>query len=317
MSLRLIHNMTRRNIEDPLDRAGPELQVIGMTRTPPGVRRVVSILNFIAEHPGQSFTLSEVARALKLSRATCHGLLSGLVEAGYLYRTPDKAYLLGSALAMIGRIADAHSSPLRAAQPEMRILADELDVVCAAIFRDHNDVVVHERAASRSHLGSLVPRGMRMPLRPPFGGIFFAWLPPADAEAWLDQLTPPPPPEFRKQWRAGMVFARTHGFQASEHKTHSSSLASSDWFFDDAQVDPPVNLINDLKGDKNYRLASVTAPVFDGKSKPAFILSLVDFNGTYRGRQIAHIGNRLRSACDRITTFIGGRQPQPHRSAVR
>ena len=68
-----------------------------MTRSSPGVHRVVAILNFFADHPGQAFTLTDLVRALKLSRATCHALLVGLVECGYLYRASDKSYILGPA----------------------------------------------------------------------------------------------------------------------------------------------------------------------------------------------------------------------------
>src|SRR3546814_12729356 len=70
-----------------------------MARTSPGVQRIVSILNFFADHPEQSFTLTDLVRALKLSRATCHALLTGLVEAGYLDRSHDKSFVLGATLA--------------------------------------------------------------------------------------------------------------------------------------------------------------------------------------------------------------------------
>src|ERR1700722_3522749 len=81
-----------------------------MARFSPGVRRIVAILNFFADHPKQSFTLTDLVRALKLSRATCHALLAGLVESGYLYRTADKSYVIGPTLVSIGRIAQQHLS---------------------------------------------------------------------------------------------------------------------------------------------------------------------------------------------------------------
>src|ERR1700712_3101139 len=102
-----------------------------MARSSPGVRRIVSILNFFADHPTQTFTLTDLVRALKLSRATCHALLTGLVDAGYLYRTHDKSYVMGPALVSIGRIAQENMSPLQVAQPEMRSLADEFDAICS------------------------------------------------------------------------------------------------------------------------------------------------------------------------------------------
>jgi len=152
-----------------------------MARSSPGVQRMVSILNFFAEHPGQAFTLTDLVRALRLSRATCHALLAGLVDAGYLYRTNDKSYVLGPTLAAIGRIANEHFSPLQVAQPEMRVLADEYGAICSAFFREKNEVVVRARAAAVSHLGWSVPQGARMPLRAPFGAMFFAWASSSEA----------------------------------------------------------------------------------------------------------------------------------------
>jgi DNA-binding IclR family transcriptional regulator len=148
-----------------------------MTRFSPAVTRTVAVLNFFAEHPDQSFTLTDIVKALRLSRATCHALLAALVDVGYLYRDSNKNHVLGPALASIGRIALEHFSPLQAARPEMRKLADEFDAVCSAIFRDRDEIVVRERAASASHIGwtTISTPSRRTPLAPPLGNVFMAW----------------------------------------------------------------------------------------------------------------------------------------------
>ena len=156
-----------------------QAEEIEMARSSPGVRRMVAILDFFADHPGQTFTLTDLVRALKLSRATCHALLTGLVDSGYLYRTHDKSYVIGPRLVAIGRIANEHFSPLQVAQPEMRALADEFSAICSAFFREGDEVVVRARAASISQLGFSIPQGARLQLRPPFGAIYFAWSTPA------------------------------------------------------------------------------------------------------------------------------------------
>ena len=182
-----------------------------MSRSSPGVRRVAAILNFIADHPGQAFALTDLVRALKLSRATCHALLTGLVDVGYLYRTSDKTYVLGPALAAIGRTAAQHFSPLQVAQPEMRSLADEFDVVVGAYFLEGDMMHLRDRAASLSHVGYPVPLGMRMKLRSAQAAIYFAWS-PKDAEAWLKMTSPKPSPERQELMFQAMDFAREHGF---------------------------------------------------------------------------------------------------------
>src|SRR3546814_18968589 len=51
-----------------------------------------------------------------------------------------------------------------------------------------------------------------MQLRAPFGAVFYARSPQAEAEDWLDQLQPAPTAEQRATMGAGMAFMREHGF---------------------------------------------------------------------------------------------------------
>lgn len=281
-----------------------------MAQGSPSAQRVIEILNFFADHPGQAFTLTDVVRSLKLSRATAHAFLTTLANADYLYRSSDKSYVLGPALAAIAQSAGRHLSPLQIAQPEMRRLADEFDGVCTAVFRERNDVVVRERASSRTHLGLSLPRGQRLPLRPPFGGIFFAWSPIAQAEAWLDQLDPPCSEQMRGQMFQCMDFAREHGFQfAYQNLPDTPSSSSSDWLFIEEFERRPVILATGIELDRTYILSSVTAPVFGHDGKIAFVMALAGLAHTMTGAEIAVIGRKLRETCDRITGFLGGRSP--------
>jgi DNA-binding IclR family transcriptional regulator len=274
-----------------------------MSRSSPAVRRVVSILNFFAEHPGHNFTLTDLVKALKLSRATCHALLTGLVEVGYLYRTSDKSYVLGPTLASIGRIASIHYSPLQIAQPEMRALADEYDGVCLAVFRDGNDVSIRERAAAVSHLGWTIHRGATLPLRPPFAGIFFAWSPPAEADAWVDRLDPPPTAQQRAQMGDCMTFAREYGFMlAIRNVVAQHDQSTNDWLFLD-RPDTPVYVQNSIEPDREYPVSGLSAPVFEADGRIAFVLSLAGLVGRYSGKQVLAIGQQLCDACRRITAF--------------
>jgi DNA-binding IclR family transcriptional regulator len=282
-----------------------------MARSSPGVLRVASILNFIADHPDQAFTLTDLVKALKLSRATCHALLTGLVEVGYLYRASDKNYILGPALASIGRVAAQHTSPLQVAQPEMRALADEFDTICACFFRDGDDIVVRDRAASVSHVGWSVPVGTRLKLRPPFAAIFYAWAPRSEAEAWLDAYQPPPTPAHRIEMFKGMAFTRQHGFQVQIRNANAVADRdmSPEQTFGAQNLEFPISLLGDLKDDQAYRAVGVIAPVFDMRGQIAFVMGLTGFTQSLAGDKLRHASLRLRQACDRVTTFITGRPP--------
>lgn len=277
-----------------------------MTRSSPGVHRVAAILNFIADHPGQAFTLTDLVRALKLSRATCHALLSGLVEVGYLYRASDKSYVLGPALARIGKRVADHFSPWQVAQPEMRTLADEFDVVCSAYVLEGESAVVRERAASALHVGSAAPLGARVKLRPESAATFFAWSPPKEAHAWLDSLEPAPSAEQRDILFERMAFAREHGFILIVRTAPASAQdSSSDRVLGAETIDLHAYL-GEVREDQSYMVASILAPVFDAQGKVSFALGLAGFQQSMDGREVLRIAHRLKAACDRITNFIVG-----------
>lgn len=282
-----------------------------MSRSSPGVRRVAAILNFIADHPGQAFALTDLVRALKLSRATCHALLTGLVDVGYLYRTSDKTYVLGPALASIGRTAAQHFSPLQVAQPEMRSLADEFDVVCSAYFLEGDMIHLRDRAASLSHLGYPVPIGTRMKLRSPQATAFFAWS-QAEAEAWLDSVDPKPTAERRELMFNAMQFARENGFVVlvrGPNFDYTTDLNLRALGVDNDEI--PVAPTAEIDAATVYPVGALMAPIFDERGKVSFCLLLAGFHSTMTGAQVMAAGQRLRAACLRISNFVAGRDPGP------
>lgn len=275
-----------------------------MTRSSPGVKRVAAILNFMASHPGQAFALSDIVRALKLSRATCHALLTGLVEVGYLYRATDKTYVLGPALAAIGRAAVEHSSPLQIAQPEMRALADAFDVVCGAYFLEADWLHVRERAFSMSHVGWPVPLGTRTPLRSVQAPAFFAHA-PALLDAWLARTDAQPSPTRLRLMNEGMEFVRAHGFMAMQ-RVRATDLAQSSADQLGLHSDElPIAPLPQVDRDENYPVAAIIAPVLDSTGRAAFCLLLAGFGSALSGARILEIGEQLHQACARIARFSG------------
>jgi len=281
-----------------------------MARTSPGVQRIVSVINFFAEHPGQAFTLTDLVRALRLSRATCHALLAGLVDAGYLYRTNDKSYILGPTLAAIGRIANDNFSPLQVAHSEIRELADEFSAICSVYFVEGDEVVTRARAAALSQLGWPSSLGVRMKLRIPFAAIFAAWMPQSEADTWVDTFSPPPSPEQRESMYQGMSFARQHGYSFGIRSFgRSDSREAVKKALHEGYIDLPVSLASELEHDHLYPLAFIMSPVFDSANHVAFTLGLVGFDSHISGAEIERMGTHLHDACKRITDFILGRQP--------
>ncbi|MBV1918826.1 MAG: helix-turn-helix domain-containing protein [Sphingomonadaceae bacterium] len=278
-----------------------------MSRSSPGVKRVAAILNFIADHPGQAFALTDLVRALKLSRATCHALLTGLVEVGYLFRTSDKTYVLGPALAAIGRTATQHFSPLQVAQPEMRKLADEFNVLCGAYFLE--DAVVHlrDRAASAGHVGYPVPLGAHFTLHEALAPAFFF-----DADNGLDtwlRTTAHEPDEAQQQlFGKAAAFVREQRYIAIERKAgFSMSTTAYDEHIANTMKDIPIQPVIKLDEERAYSIAAIMAPVLDGKGRVSFALGLAGFYNNMSLEQVQDAGCRLREACGRVSSFVGGR----------
>lgn len=76
----------------------------------PAVARAVQVLDFLTTHPGRGFTLSELSRRLRISKATAHGILTTLTDRALVQRNPDtNEYRLGPALVPMGSVAERSS----------------------------------------------------------------------------------------------------------------------------------------------------------------------------------------------------------------
>lgn len=284
-----------------------------MSNTPPGVKRVVAVLNFFAEHPGQSFTFTDIVKALDLGRATCHSMLAGLVEAQYLYRNRDKTYIVGPALAAVGKIAHEQFSPMQAAQPEMRALSDEYRAICAAVYHERGNAVIRSRTGSGSGLIWSMPEGYELPLRAPFASGFFMAAEPREIDQWLEQLTPPVTAGERKEFLAGIDFTRGHGYTFGVYNPKAAETVESPReAFTGKIAEYPATVATTLDRKATYQLAYVNCPVFNQREQVEFVLNLSGFSGPIPGARVEEMGRKLRDAAERITYFLNGRsKPYP------
>src|SRR4051812_20278945 len=93
--------------------------------------RVVAILNALAENPQQPMGLSELAKGLGLSVATCHAIVTQLVTANYLTRKKEtKRYCLGPRVVRVGRAAQNVLGPGNAAHDLLQKLSDKTKMMC-------------------------------------------------------------------------------------------------------------------------------------------------------------------------------------------
>lgn len=299
-----------------------------MARPSPAVERVVAILNFLAAHPDEGFTLSELARDLDLNKATAHSMLNALTDAGYVLRHPTRlTYTLGPALIGLGTAAAGSTPAVDFARDELRSLAERFELECLATTAVGDEMVIVARSGVPGNLrvaDELVQVGRRLPLVPPLGTIFKAWSPADDIERWLALMGRTASPDEIARYREGLVAARDRGYvvglEADPRATLGRALAQLAGDERAARVRDVVESLVDELGHDEYVLVDlrpgtayyvnhVVAPVFGPGGDVVLALSLFGFRGRLTGRQVVQFGSAVREACDRVTASIHGHAP--------
>lgn len=289
-----------------------------MAHSSPPVERVVAIVNLLAAHPEERFTLSEVCRRLDMSKATAHAVLGALTDAGWLLRHPDdKAYSLGPGLVAVAGAAAARQLELADyARSEIRRLVDELDVQCVASAVRGDDIVLLAVAGSPRPLSVHVHAGQRVPLAPPLGTVFMAWSTEAEIDRWLRRLGPDASEEDLARYRAAVASVRRRGYALSLEAEARALLERAIRDGGDKPIGEVVEqlrseeyLLLDLEEAHSYRLSVIAAPVFGPDREVALALSLFDFPHQLTAEQVPELAQRLCDAAASVTKSIGGRSP--------
>ena len=276
-----------------------------MSRSTPAVHRAAMIIKFMADHPGQSFTLTELSAALAISGATCLGVLNALVGEGLLIRMADRHYALGPALVRVGNAAQQQLSPLLSAHPEMRRLADQYDVMCSAFTLEGHQLVVRERTSSASHAGFAANIGNAFTPQPHSVAVFFAWSSAEECDAWLSGCTPAPTPGQIAAMQLRMDFAREYGFVLIVQRAVSGMpYVLADVVYSLENRDLPLRSLDDLSGSDPFQINSIMAPVFDSVGNVAFAMGMTGFRRPQSGDAVMRIANQLKQACGRVTEYI-------------
>ncbi len=294
-----------------------------MARPAPAVERTTAILDFLAAHPTEAWSLSELARRLDLNKATAHSLLSALTDAGYLVRHPArKDYALGPALIGVGRAALEQFPVVDFARPEMRRLAEDTGLECLATASVDGDMVILERVGTPRPLTVSVAVGQRVPIAPPFGTAFVAWETPDGVERWLARAGTTVSDAERRRYDAALAAVRERGYSvtldAEAHARLGQVLADAAATPDRRRGDVGAlvdelghedYLLIELEAERSYRVNHVAAPVFDADGHVAVLLALIGFRGGVTGAEVAVAAERLVVGADAVTRSVHGRLP--------
>jgi DNA-binding IclR family transcriptional regulator len=287
-----------------------------MSRPALAASRAVAILNFLAAHPTDSFTLSELASRLEVNLASIHALLNVLAESAYVTRHPRlRTYTLGPAVVALGTSALECHPVIDMARDAARDLANEtgLEVAVTAPAGDH--IVFLARAGDPSPHGLAVLVGQRVPLAPPLGSVFVAW---GGAQQWLARAANP---AFLEAVLDG-VRARGYavGLEAAAGRELGLALHDLSMHPTDDHLRQSINAyVSDLSSEgyqpvelqasRSYHVVNIAAPIFGSDGQVVLALTLLGFDRRLKGRTVIAHGEKVRDAGLVVTKRSRGRIP--------
>jgi DNA-binding IclR family transcriptional regulator len=270
-----------------------------MPRPALAATRALAVLDFLAAHPTDEFTLSDLAGELDINVASAHAVLCVLTEEGYLVRNPRlRTYSLGPSVVALGSGALERHPAIDHARDEARRLSEELDLGVAVTALAGDDIVFLARVGEHQAHEIQVHVGQRIPLVPPIGAVFVAWL---DPEPWLSRASD------RVAMEALLDDVRARGWavamETDAHRARRGSLAEPITDLD------PSEYVGPLAGDRTYDVVMIAAPVFDRRGDSLVSITLLGLESGLTADQVAEYGERVRDAGLVATRRSGGRAP--------
>jgi DNA-binding IclR family transcriptional regulator len=291
-----------------------------MSRPALSATRAISLLNFLAAHPADAYTMSDLAARLDINVASLHALLSALTDAGYVSRHSRlRTYTLGPSVVALGSAALERHTVIDSARDIARDLSEELNLEVAVTAVAGDDIVFLARAGERRARGMAVHVGQRVPLVPPLGSVFIAWADSERVATWLEHSS------NSKKSSAVLAAVRARGYSVALDDNARRGLGDALDRLADMPVDPAsrgnvdesvIELghseyqVAKLDPRRSYDVAMLAAPVFDAAGTAALALTLLGFEPGLDADRVAAYGERLRDAGLVVTKQSLGRIPQ-------
>ena len=286
--------------------------------------RVMDVLNFLAAHPTETFTLAEIARHTGLSNGSAHRILTTMASAQFLSRNEKhRTYSLGMAVVAIGQAAIERHRGIEIARREVTRLAADLAVQCSAnTVVDNEILVLVKEGTAQSHLG-LTHVGERRPLVPPAGLCHVAWAGEAAIKAYVGRVDASLSRPMRAFLLSAFPAIRRRGFAIAAYGPSSGKVRQAMSIPNDQ--DAPywsrvfelvgkltrneIQLV-DLNDAGGAGISYIAAPVFSPAGTVSLQLVLSGMPGDLGIKEIENYAERLCAAAAVITNETHGRRPQ-------
>jgi DNA-binding IclR family transcriptional regulator len=290
----------------------------------PPTARVVRILEYLAGRPGSPQTVTQIARALRMARATCALVVEQLADHAWVVRTDD-GYVLGPAVVPVARAALDSPASGSVAHEALAELAADLDTLCTTSAVIGGDIVVLDRAGPPPlGDGEAVAVGARFPFTPPSGIMHVAWEPDAVVDAWLQRTPSPVPASDIARLRDVARDVRVRGVLVERLTDQAPRLlALLAGMANDEMPDALRRLVGDmvaplasrdylareLRPGRSYPVHIVAAPTFDPTGRQRHLVAAFVAQPALPYAELTATSQRVRAAADQVTAAMGGADP--------
>ena len=277
-----------------------------MSRRALSATRAADLLNFLAAHPDEPLSYSELASRLGINQASTHNLLMALTECGYLSRDPKtRTFSLGAALVALGDAALRENPIVDKTRVEMAKLARELGMAAIALVRAGGEALCIARTGPRRAQVEPPEVGQRIPIVAPLVSALVAWSEEDEVEQWLQRGSQSAAAQQRA--RATLERVRARGYSVALEVPGRRRLGSLITELAEAPHSAALRrqlhrTIGEL-GRSAYQfheadgplqsISTITAPVFGRHGEVVVAVSLQVFAQARSLKDVAAIGDRL------------------------
>jgi DNA-binding IclR family transcriptional regulator len=307
-----------------------------MARRALSAARTVEVLNFLASHPGEGYTLSELAENAQVNVASMHAVLAVLTQSGFVIRDPRrKSYRLGLSAIGVGLAALDEHPVIKQGREAVTELAERLGLECLLSVNAGGELLIVAEAGRPERL-YLRPRvGQRLPFMPPLAILAAGYLPDSELEDWLARIGPDATEADKQAYRDVAQAARQQGYavdletptrhqiallmpqlakdpRSPELNAHLAQLV--------AQLGHEHHQLTDPEPDTSYPVNNIQAPIFNEDTHLIGGFSLLGFDQPLTAEQIQTYLHTMLTAAERLTRSTGGHiplTPPPRPATVR
>jgi DNA-binding IclR family transcriptional regulator len=299
------------------------------SRRSPPTRRVVALLDHVTAHPGERFGLSQLSRALQISKPTCLGIVTTLTEAGWLdCDTRTRSYGVGPALVAAGRLARRVIPGADVAERHLAELARRFEAPCTASAVVGSEIVVLTSVRGDGR-GDGATAGSRYPFAPPVGLMYLLWDSDEAFERWLRIRPMLPVVLDHAHLRQVVAECRERGYLVEGltevgARLHTLMAGVAAYDLPD-EVRGLVGEMVSTLGERVYLGAELTArgkhpthllaaPTYGRDGRQEMVLTLY-VGAAITGAEISRRGRALMATAAAVTADVGGVPPQRKASA--